>query len=216
MKHRIANILKRLWEPVIGAAGIVPLGCLLFARFVPVLLPLAWVYPILYGIILFVYQQVPGKFRRTVIITGMGLLLAMGIIFLIRHTYFCVMAVPFFTAVLLFIQSMEGGFSIQSYLCAGLHLIWMIVLALNRRTDYFYYESVETGLSVSFLIFLFLSGHPFLKGPLIFRILIEFPAPFQQRRRRLLIVRFRLCHSRRDRHLRHAAPILPRCNFFLP
>lgn len=157
MKHRIANILKRLWEPVIGAAGIVPLGCLLFARFVPVLLPLAWVYPILYGIILFVYQQVPGKFRRTVIITGMGLLLAMGIIFLIRHTYFCVMAVPFFTAVLLFIQSMEGGFSIQSYLCAGLHLIWMIVLALNRRTEYFYYESVETGLSISFFVFLFLS-----------------------------------------------------------
>lgn len=157
MFNRLSAFFRFIRNPMIGASGVAPLGFLLYARFVPILLPWAWVYPALYGIIVTVCQSVPAAKRRLTLVSGMIVFMIIGIYLLIRETYFCVIFVPFCAAILLLLQMLEAGSSIQSYLCIALHIIAQITVAVSQTSDSPVYDPVILPLTGFLFVFLFLS-----------------------------------------------------------
>ena len=157
MKQKVTKLVRFFWDPICVTAGILPFSFLVYARFVPEILPWAWIFPAIYGLSFLVCMHVPEEKIGTATTCSIILVLLAGAALLTLQFKLSVMVAAAGIVVMLIVRMSEGGASISAYIFMALHVYTQIQILVKRITENPMYEPIAGISTISFFVFLLMS-----------------------------------------------------------
>ena len=150
MKQNVTKLVRFFWDPICVTAGILPFSFLVYARFVPEILPWAWIFPAIYGLSFLVCMHVPEEKIGTATTCSIILVLLAGAALLTLQFKLSVMVAAAGIVVMLIVRMSEGGASISAYIFVALHVYTQIQILVKRITENPMYEPIAGISTISF------------------------------------------------------------------